>query len=234
MSDHPDTSKELVQKAAEKYSEVSALRAAVQLIPYIGGPLDTLIGGEGQKIQQRRIAHFIEELDRKIKVIETPKQSLEKEELYDLMVSVFEQVAKSRSIEKRVRFAQIISHEIATVNTIEDVELAIRLVGELDDLHIKILHLAIHAPASELFDGLKVLAFSSDIQKKFVVGNNTFPVLTNLIPDIPKPMLGLICSELISKGLLRDEGAGRPFIGGVKEYFVATDLAAWLFTWIRN
>ncbi len=234
MTEQPDISKELIQQAAEKYSETTALRAAIQLIPFVGGTLDTLIGGEGQKIQQRRVAHFVEELDKRLREIEAPKQSLEKEELYDLMVNVFEQVAKSRSVEKRIRFAQIISHEIATLNNIEDVELAIRLIGELDDIHIKILHIAVQAPVSHApFDGLKVFVISSDVQKSLGGGSNTYPALSNLFPDIPKSVLGLICSELISKGLLRDEGVGRYNVVGM-QYFIATDLASWLLSWITE
>jgi hypothetical protein len=233
MSDHPDISKELIQRAAEKYSEATALRAAVQLIPYIGGPLDTLIGGEGQKIQQRRISHFIDELDRRLQNIETPKHALANEDLYDLMVSTFEQVARARSEEKRTRFAQVVANEIAHAEKFEDVETALRLIGELDDLHIHILNIATHAPPCPApYDGLRVITIAIHLQIPSP-NNDTYPVLGEIFPDIPEPMLRLICSELVSKGLLRDEGVGR-YDAKAMEYFIATDLTAWLLTWIND
>lgn len=233
MSESAGNSNKLIQQAAEKYSEVTALRAAVQLIPYIGGPLDALIGGEGQKIQQRRIAHFIEELDERLKKIEEPSVAIPNEELYDLMIGTFERVAKTRSNEKRARFAQIIATEISQARNIEDVETAVRLIGELDDLHVQILNIAIHAPQCPApYDGLQVITISAYLQIPQPT-NGTYPVLKELFPDIPESMLRLICSELVSKGLLRDDGVGRRDAKAM-EYFVATELATWLFDWINE
>lgn len=233
MSNQPDISKTLIQEAAEKYSEMSALRAAIQLIPYIGGPLDTLIGGEGQKIQQRRITHFVDELDKRLKNIEAPQRTLANEELYDLMVATLERVVKTRSEEKRARFAQIIANEIAYAKKIDDAETAIRLVGELDDIHVQVLNIATHAPLCPApYDGLRVITITTHLQIP-APNNDSYPVLEELFPNIPEPMLRLICSELVSKGLLRNEGIGRWDAKGM-EYFVATDLATWLFAWIKS
>lgn len=233
MSNQLDISKALIQQAAEKYSEITSLRAAIQLIPYIGGPLDTLIGGEGQKIQQRRIAHFVDELDKRLRNVETPHHALANEDLFDLMISTFERVVKTRSEEKRARFAQVIANEIVHAKEIDDVETAIRLVGELDDLHVQVLNVATHAPRCLApYDGLRIITITTHLQIP-APNNDSYPVLEDLFPNIPESMLRLICSELVSKGLLRDEGIGRWDTKGM-EYFVATDLATWLFAWIMS
>jgi hypothetical protein len=231
-SDQYDISKELIQQAGEKYSEITALRAAVQLIPFIGGSLDTLVGGEGQKIQQRRIAHFIDELDRRLKSVETPKRALANEDLFDLMVGSFEQVAKARSEEKRARFAQIVANEVVHAKRLEDAITAIRLIAELDDLHIHVLDIAVQAQLRPSTSN-KLLAISIANTNFIAPIIDSNLVLVKVFPDIPEYMLRLVCSELISKGLLSDEGAGQRIGAGNMEYFAATNLAAWLFTWLK-
>jgi hypothetical protein len=195
MSNKPNTSKALISAAAEKYSEKSRLRAAIQLIPYVGGPLDALIGGEGQKIQQRRLAHFIDELDIWLRKIEAPQHALADEELFDLMVGTFERVSKTPSEEKRARFAQIVANEIAHVKEIDEAETAIRLVSELDDLHIPVLNIAIHAPlGSGTFGQVRVVAISPQIKTQFISGTSHAPLKASL-PEIPEHILSLTCSE---------------------------------------
>jgi hypothetical protein len=233
MSDQPDISKELIRQSAEKYSETLTLRALVQLIPYIGGPLDTLIGGEGQKIQQRRIALFIEELDRRLKSIEVPQNVLANEELFDLMVGTFERVVKTRSLEKQARFAQIIANEIAHPKGIDEVETAIRLIGELDDIHILILDAILHAPlAPAPYEGSTFVTVSKHIPFPGDA-NHTYLILTKEFPAIPEHILRLTCSELVSKGLIFDDGVGK-FSGTAMEQFAATNLSIWLFAWLES
>lgn len=232
-SDPYDISKELARQAVEKYSEITALRAAVQLIPYIGGPLDTLIEGEGQKIQQRRITQFINELDKRLRNIETPKDALENEELFDLMVGTFERVVKTRSSEKQARFAQIIANEIAHPKGIDEVETAIRLIGELDDIHILILDAILHAPlAPSPYDGSKFVTVSKHIPFP-MDASHVHPILTKEFPTIPEHILRLTCSELVSKGLIFDDGVGK-YSGTAMEQFAATNLAMWLFAWLES
>jgi hypothetical protein len=234
MPDYPDASIALVRQCAEKYADATMLRAAMQLLPYIGGTLDTLIGGAGQKIQQRRMAHFLDELDKRLKNIEEPKNLLAQEDLYDLMVATFEQVVKTRSEEKRVRFAQLIANGIVTESTFENIEAALRLVGELDDIHIQILSVALQARGCiEVFDGLPIITFSGNFEAK-TTGGISSPVLVNVFANIPESRLKLSCIELLSKGLLHDESIGR-YMGKMQnEVFTATELASWLFTWINE
>lgn len=232
MSEKIETLMPIIRKAAERYAETTTLRAAVQAIPFIGGSLDALIGGEGQKIQQRRVAHFISELDARLRKIEDPRSELSEEDLFDLMLATFERVAKARSESKRIRFAQVISKQVAAGGTINDAETAIRLIGELEDIHIAVLNTALHAPlAPSPFDGLRIVTIARS--PVFGTDGSTPPKLQDVFANYPESMLRLVCSELVAKGLLRDEGIGRWDTKGM-EYFVPTELAGWLYTWIRN
>ena len=231
MNERPDTSKELIQKAAEKYSETTSLRAAVQLIPYIGGTLDILIGGGGQKIQQRRIEHFISELDVRLKEIETSSNPSD-EELFDITLLALEQTVRTRSENKRARFAQIIAKQISTGGKFDAAETAIRLVGELDDIHIEILNAAFLAPLQPApFDYLRVVTIAPSPLR--TASGESPPQLRAIFPDLSDEMLRLICSELVAKGLLKDEGIGRWGTKGM-EYFTTTTLTHWLFSWLRK
>lgn len=232
MSDHADTSKKLVQKAAEKYSETTSLRAAIQLIPYIGGSLDAIIGGEGQKIQQRRIEHFISGLDIKLREIETSRCNPTDEELFDITLLSLEQVVKTRSEHKRTRFAQIIAKQISTGAKFDVAETAIRLVSELEDIHIEILNEAMIAPLQPApFDYLRVVTIAPSPLR--TVSGNLPPQLKDSFTDLSDEVLRLICSELVAKGLLKDEGIGRWDTKGM-EYFTTTSLTHWLFSWLKK
>ena len=57
--------------------------------------------------------------------------------------------------------------------------------------------------------------------------------LTRLFPDWPPPALRAACIELVSRGLLQDEGVGR-WDAKVMVYFVATETATWLSQWVKS
>ena len=40
-----------LSKASEAYADKTALRALIQVIPYVGGSIDTLFAGKGIKLQ---------------------------------------------------------------------------------------------------------------------------------------------------------------------------------------
>lgn len=231
MNERPDISRELIQKAAEKYSETTSLRAAIQLIPYIGSTLDTLIGGGGQKIQQRRIEHFISELNTRLNEIEASTRPPSDEELFDITLLALEHVVKTRSENKRARFAQIIAKQISAGGKFDAAETAIRLVGELDDIHIEILNAAFLAPLQPApFDYLRVVTIAPTPLP--TASGKPPPQLKEIFPDLSDEILRLICSELVAKGLLKDEGVGRWDTKGM-EYFTTTTLTHWLFSWLR-
>ena len=58
-----------ITKASAKYCDQFFIRAGIQLIPNIGGALDTLLSGLGAKYQYERLEGFISDLQDKFRAI---------------------------------------------------------------------------------------------------------------------------------------------------------------------
>ncbi|MFH5834218.1 hypothetical protein [Halalkalibaculum sp. DA384] len=224
-----------LNKALKKYEETTTLRAAVQLIPYVGGPLDTLLAA---KIHQERILDFLEDLNQRLKRVELEKRIEPDEEFYDFMLSIFEGAQRTRSNEKRGQFAEIVKNKILDNGDWEEAETATRLLNQLDDIHIKILITAFNAPkCDEPFEDLRVISIEDDILESDSFYENSGPVQPLYLPELFSDQsiytIRMVCSELVSRGLLHDEGIGRINMGAM-EFFVATDLANWFLEWIQE
>lgn len=221
-----------LENASEGYSKQVELRAAVQLIPWVGGALDTLMSGKGFRIQQQRIEEFLKNLNSRLTKIEDKQDQEASEEFFDLVLSVFDGVARTRSKEKRSRFASIIANKIANDAPWEEAETIARLLKELDDIHIKVLSTAVRAPVCDApFDNLCVVTLR---EAPYGEADKECPIkLTSELPEHPVEILRMICSELTARGLLYDEGLGR-FDTKALEFFVATDLAKVFLSWISE
>jgi len=218
--------------ASEKYVEIISLRASVQVIPYVGGALDTLLSGKGSKIQRQRIEQMLNNLSERLSKIELAQVIEPTEEFYDLSLSIFDGVAKSRSKEKRERFASILVNQVTKEADWDESEMAVRVLASLEDIHIQVLAIAQSAPVcTSPFDGLKVITLQNKHSRH--VGEITPLCLSTHFSDYSTDHLRLICSELMSKGLLHDEGIGRLDTKAM-EYFVTTNLANWFLSWITD
>jgi len=219
-----------VDEAAVRYSQATSLRAGVQIIPWVGGALDTLLGGKGSKILQGRLDDFLKILNDRLSRIEIAEAIDPDESFFDLMMAAFDGVMRARSQEKRKRFASLIAQQVRSRNGWDDAEAAVRLLSDLTDQHVAVLIETLNAPLCKgSFKGLRVVTFESSPH----IGRSRFMNLGALFPQIPERTLRLICSELVSRGLMRDEGFGRMETKSM-EYFVATDLAKWLMDWIKE
>src|ERR1700730_8510035 len=82
------------------YKTAWGWRALVQLIPFAGGALDTLLSGIGATYERRRIEHNFQVLSDRLNKGETRIQAhvvKPSEPLYDLVVRVLDGVRRSRS-----------------------------------------------------------------------------------------------------------------------------------------
>jgi hypothetical protein len=220
----------MVAKGCRKYSEAVALRATIQLIPYIGGSLDTLIAGRASLLQTERIEKFIHELKQRLGEIERASANIDDEAFSDLVFATFEKVVRTRSQEKRSRFARIITRQVSQAAQWEEAENAVRLLGELEDIHIEVIRVALAAPRLEKgFEELRVISIASPPLRD-ADGNGAL-ALAQELPQYGLSALRMACAELVGKGLLHDEGIGRWSLAAM-EYFVATDLAEWFSSWI--
>lgn len=222
----------MISKALQKYHEKTVLRAAIQVIPYAGGAIDTLLSGHGNKIQEERLSKFLEEIRERVEKLESQQDMEPSEELFDFIIQTFGLVTKTRSENKRKRFAEIFAKQVKKQHEWEEAETATRFLADLNELHIQILLEAISTtPCSKPFSGLRVISL-----KPNPAGNeeeNPPKVLAETLSSYSALALRMGCAELISKGLLYDEGVGR-FDAKAMEYLVPTDLADWFVSWVNE
>lgn len=206
------------------YGDSTTLRSLVLLIPALGSPIDLILSKNGQEFTIKRIEIFLEELKARLDTVENSAiNSSDEEALFDLMQTAFENVVRTRSENKIKRFARLTSDCLLNDRSWDETEATIRLISDLTDIHIKILQIALSAPmlTNEAFNGLRVISISNK--------NNDFDILSlkTSLNYLSEAALKMYCSELISKGLLHDEGIGRWDVGAL-ELLVPTELANWL------
>lgn len=231
MDDQTDNnSSTAISKLRQQYSDIVLLRASVQAIPYIGGSIDTLFAGRAAQIHQERIEKFVINLAARLAAVESTAANFNDEAFADLMLSTFEAVARTHSDKKRSRFAKIIANQVENPMVWQEPENAVRLLSDLEDIHIEIIVTALDAPTAEgSFSGLRVVSLATEPLED--EKQNTTVSLLTLFPHYGSAALRMACAELTAKGLLHDEGIGR--LGTVSMvYFVPTDLAEWFASWI--
>jgi hypothetical protein len=243
MGKNPDKPKSdktgFITKASAQYCNMFPLRAAIQAIPSLGSSLDTMLAGLGAKYQYQRLECFISDLQDKFKKLEQINNisGMEpSEELFDLMMQVFDQVIRTRSEGKRKRFANLVTNQVVRQSDWNEAETACRLLADLTDIHIQVLDVALKAEPCDIpAKGERVLTLYD--YKKLSQRKDAGKVPTNLIeyfPTLTNAATEMVCSELMAKGLLRDIGVGG-FGGGIfMAYFAATDMAKWFMDWISE
>lgn len=221
-----------IQGARERYADLYVARAGVQAIPWVGGSLDTLIAGGVARIQLQRVEDFLCKLDDRMRQVESVSANLRDEGLSDLMVETFTGVTRSRSDAKRARFARILAKQIENGREWDEAERAVRLLSELDDIHVDVLRTVIGAPViGEPFGGQRIVALEDrrgpDDQREPPL------VLGEALTNHTLAALRMACAELVARGLLHDEGIGRL---GAKalNLFVITDLGEWFTEWLAG
>jgi len=238
MQEETNNTAGFITKASAYYCDKFFLRATIQCVPGIGGALDTLLSGLGAKYQHERLKDFVLKLQNELSEIakEMKIKNIEPgEELFDFIIQVFNQVIQTRSEEKRKRFASLVAKQIIYPKDWDEAEAACRFIGELTDLHIKVLEITLNAPVCDGdLKGKRIIMFS-DIpkDKKFKIPPTDVRSVLNNSTNVA---LEVVKSELVTRGLLsnlervfwseKERGLIRP------EIFVATDLAKWLMKWI--
>lgn len=212
-------------KAGEKYRDRTSLRAAVQAIPYVGGPIDTLLSGHAGKIQEERFRSFMDDLDTRLRRLEGLAKVEGDEQFFDFMLNVFDSVLKARSEEKRARFAQIVTNQVKGDRDWEDADTAVRLLGDLSDIHVAVLRETLNAPlCGPPFENMRVISLAAQ-ELEPETGNRPV-MLVDALSGYSPLALRMTCSELTARGLLHDEGVGRWDLGTL-QYLVPTELTSW-------
>jgi hypothetical protein len=221
-----------IDRAVERYASADTLRVAVQLVPVIGGAIDTILSGRGSRLQLARLERFIAQLHERLRQVEIGNINVNNEDFVDFMITCLEKASRARTPEKSQRFAEIVATQVTEARPWDEADMAARLLGDLEDIHMSILSAALAAPEGmNAFAGVKVVALKSHLVETLLDGLSA-PLLNELGSEYSLISLRLACSELVARGLLHDEGVGR-WDSIAMTYFVATDLATWLANWAR-
>jgi hypothetical protein len=194
-----------------------------------------MLAGLGAKWKYERLEDFICKLDERLSRLEQLGNALNiepSEQLFDFMMQVFDQVIRARSEEKRKRFANLVANQVEKQCNWDEVDTACRLIGELSDLHVQVLDVSLKAePCDDPFEGLRLVTIADRWLRG---GSKRATDLRSYFPSLSNLAFRMIFSELVSRGLLYDEGITRYGTEPAQTLLGATDLAIWLMDWIRE
>jgi len=224
-----------ITKASSEYCDKFPIRAAIQAIPGLGSLLDTMLAGLGAKWQYERLEDFVSKLNEKLSRLEQLGRlgSVEPSEAwFDFMTQTFDRVIRTRSEEKRKRFANLVANQVFNQRDWDEAETACRLIADLSDIHIKILDIVIKAPSHEVFGGRGAITVEDKSAIKAFFKDKVI-YLQDLLPDLTDIYIRMVCIELLSESLLSD--VGKKYAGTLgQEIYSATGLAQWLMVWISE
>jgi hypothetical protein len=230
MTTRYENAQAAVDQAVERYASSDTLRVAVQLVPVVGGAIDTILSGRGSRLQFTRLERFIGQLHDRLLHVEAGGINVDSDDFVDFMITCLEKASRARTPRKSQRFAEIVATQVLEARPWDEADMATRLLADLEDIHMSILSAALAAPEGiNGFAGVKVVALKSHPGETLLDGLSA-PLLNHLGNQYSLISLRLACSELVARGLLHDEGVGR-WDSTTMTYFVATDLAAWLTNW---
>lgn len=214
----------LLTRGSLLYGDSTSTRSLVLALPYVGSAIDLILSKRGQEFVQKRTEIFLEEIGRRLEKLESCTIERDDEEgFFDLFQAAYENVVRTRSEERIKRFARLVGNCLGGDRQWDETEAAVRLISDLTDTHIKILTIITTLRVSERdsFEGLRVIPVT---ENKII---DDVPPLIDSLPYLSEAALKMYCSELISKGLLHDEGVGRWSTGSL-DLLVPTPLADWL------
>ena len=232
-----------VTAASARYNECFVLRAGIQGIPVLGGPLDTMLSGLGTNWEYQRLDSFIRLLSQRLEEVERLFGDLKvepSEELYDFVVRVFEHVRRDRSDSKRRHFANLLSGQVVKPIPWDEALIAADLAAQLTDLHVRVLEVAEDAPQCTWrpVEGLRLVGFrrfkgAEATGRKEQEDINEPVLLQEAIREVPISLLRFLCADLVSKGLLYDDGVARLDFAA-QELFSVTEFGKSFVAWIAE
>lgn len=127
----------------KKYSEKPAIRALIQLIPYVGGSLDTLLYEKGNKWRTERLEYLLNDFSEKIETLINKNRDLEDEihqkmgteEFYDIILTCVKNSIETRHKEKIQKFSNIMLNYCSPDDSFvkNDVDLMILITTSLSN-----------------------------------------------------------------------------------------------------
>lgn len=190
----------------DKYDEISTsyhdlptIRAIVQLIPHVGGSLDTLLASRAEKLASKRIEKFIDETKQKLDNIDESKidkEFIRTEEFEEVLRDIINKVKQSFDVEKIKLLSNAFKNSI----------LVSHAKDPLTFTYIEILHVL-------SITHIVILRFFYDNSSKNI---NEQTIIANAIQEegISKDESELIIDDLLRLQLLHKQGIGTYGAGG--------------------
>ena len=122
---------------SKRYDNNMIVRTIVNLIPHIGGALDTVLSSKWKHYHSIRVEDFLNKLGTELSTLNdnvVNKQFLESEEFYDLIYRIVSNAFSSRYPETRTGYAKVIRGAICQEESVSTLE---ELVGQIADLREK-------------------------------------------------------------------------------------------------
>ncbi|MEZ8321420.1 hypothetical protein AB6C72_23710 [Vibrio splendidus] len=225
----------LVQKVSTLYGNSAVTRGLMMTLP-IGGIMDTFLTMPSTQYAQQRIDTLIAELQSQLMKLESIVLSSDSEEEFMLLVSKACQMALSSRTEAKVKLlATVLFNSVRHIESWDETEVMLDFVASLTESHIVILKTIFDLEPSSLeaFKEMLVVALEDKVNIGFTQEVHTIELLQELIPSINQVALKVYCTDLISKGLLADEGIGR-WSGKPLTIIRATESTTWFLKWLEN
>ena len=135
------------------YDQQPWLRAIVQVIPGVGGSIDTLLAWRGSSTNQKRIGELLRNISDRLSGLEEaslPESFLESDEFFELFRTIAEVVARSANEKKRRTAADFLAGIIIR-STITDLSQQMAEdLRMLQELHLQILAALPDKPGSSI------------------------------------------------------------------------------------
>jgi hypothetical protein len=208
---------EQIVKASEAYAQKTWLRAAINLIPYIGGSLDVVLTSRGS-LHQKRFFELLEGLKKEMSLIKEDKIDrayLESEEFSDILLKVIEASLKTRNRDKIRLYAKFLRGAILIQNRNQlPLEDYLATLTELTPAELEVAR----AIYKQQFD-YEPNSIENILQWAWKKGWNDLP---NQVTNVSKEDLPFVLLRIQKSGFIRElTGAYVGYEGGV---YVITDV----------
>ena len=207
---------ERIAKASEAYVQNTWLRAAINLIPYIGGSLDVILASRGS-LHQKRIVEFLESLKEEMSHIKEERIDtayLESQEFSDIILKLMEVSLRTRDREKMRLYARFLRGAVLIQDRNQTfLEDYLATLIELTPVELEVARTIYEQQRnSELEPNENILQWA---------WRKGWKDLPNQVTSVPKADLPFILLRIEKSGLVKElTGSYAGYEGGV---FVVTD-----------
>ena len=205
-----------VDRAARFYEEANWLRALVQVVPCVGGTLDTLFAWRWNHIQRQRYEVFLKSVYRRMECIDASKLDrvfLDSDEFASLFFDVSTRVAREYEIEKIQLFRNVLVNSAMTEFVGDPLrDFMVGLLGELTLAEVHILQIS-----DEIVQELRGPDSFGYVEAADIVEK---------LPTLQLEQARALCRHLFSLGFFYDWSIGRWDSGGDQQRYGTTEVTS--------